>query len=273
MPISFECDQCGKAYVVSDGLAGKKAQCKQCGNRMTIPAGSAQPRTPSAVPVSRPRPIPSNVPSADDLYGLNDEPSRLPPLSSRLSGSDGASGDDEPVKKKKKKRGFFSSSAAKKPNAAGSTGTSLASKIVTGIFIFLAVAGGIRTFGLASKSDIMKFNERQFMQLNQLIGYFKSVRDVQSAGRASGPCNQLLTDMYNELSSQRLRKARLADIRAVELTLAPRIQTVEAQLTRELQRIEMIPGAPAALNIEVSFNRLLQLSAELAAENARAGMH
>jgi hypothetical protein len=37
MPISFSCGQCGKDYVVSDGLGGKRAVCKACGNRMTIP--------------------------------------------------------------------------------------------------------------------------------------------------------------------------------------------------------------------------------------------
>ena len=49
MPISFQCGQCNKPYVVSDGLAGKKAMCKQCGNRMTIPGDAATSSEPVAV--------------------------------------------------------------------------------------------------------------------------------------------------------------------------------------------------------------------------------
>ena len=41
MPISFTCGQCGKDYVVSDGLAGKRAKCKACNHPMTIPGKPA----------------------------------------------------------------------------------------------------------------------------------------------------------------------------------------------------------------------------------------
>jgi dienelactone hydrolase len=40
MAISFECEGCGKAYTVGDELGGKTGQCKQCGQRMTIPPQS-----------------------------------------------------------------------------------------------------------------------------------------------------------------------------------------------------------------------------------------
>ena len=41
MPISFECDACGKSFTVPDHLAGKKGQCKQCGARFQIPTRPA----------------------------------------------------------------------------------------------------------------------------------------------------------------------------------------------------------------------------------------
>jgi hypothetical protein len=40
MAITFECEGCGKSYTVRDDFAGKTGQCKQCGQRMTIPAES-----------------------------------------------------------------------------------------------------------------------------------------------------------------------------------------------------------------------------------------
>jgi dienelactone hydrolase len=39
MAVSFECEGCGKEYTVRDEFAGKTGQCKQCGQKMTIPLG------------------------------------------------------------------------------------------------------------------------------------------------------------------------------------------------------------------------------------------
>jgi hypothetical protein len=41
MSIQFSCPQCGKQYKVDDRLAGKSAPCKQCGQKMRIPAPAA----------------------------------------------------------------------------------------------------------------------------------------------------------------------------------------------------------------------------------------
>jgi hypothetical protein len=41
MPITFECQACGKSFSVPDHLAGKKGSCKQCGSKFQIPTGSA----------------------------------------------------------------------------------------------------------------------------------------------------------------------------------------------------------------------------------------
>ncbi len=43
MPISFECDNCGKSFTAPDKLAGRTGQCKQCGHAMTIPSASSDP--------------------------------------------------------------------------------------------------------------------------------------------------------------------------------------------------------------------------------------
>jgi dienelactone hydrolase len=40
MAITFSCEGCGKSYTVRDEFAGKTGQCKQCGQRMTIPSES-----------------------------------------------------------------------------------------------------------------------------------------------------------------------------------------------------------------------------------------
>jgi dienelactone hydrolase len=40
MAITFSCEGCGKSYTVRDEFAGKSGQCKQCGERMTIPPES-----------------------------------------------------------------------------------------------------------------------------------------------------------------------------------------------------------------------------------------
>ncbi len=68
MSISFECESCGKAYTLSDNLAGKKGKCKTCGNVMRIP-----------------QPGPTTL-TADDLYGIDDGPAApLPPKSNRAA--------------------------------------------------------------------------------------------------------------------------------------------------------------------------------------------
>lgn len=40
MPISFQCQNCGKKFSVNDNLAGKAAKCK-CGARVTVPHPAA----------------------------------------------------------------------------------------------------------------------------------------------------------------------------------------------------------------------------------------
>jgi hypothetical protein len=64
MSISFRCDGCGKVYKTSDQWAGRKVQCKQCGEPVLIPAA------------------PAEVLTLDDPYGLDEAAPTLPPRSS-----------------------------------------------------------------------------------------------------------------------------------------------------------------------------------------------
>ena len=72
MPISLSCPQCGKLYQLSDGLAGKKGRCKDCGTIFVIPAPRAGAR-PAAPP----------PPPADLFAGLDDGEAVARPAGSR----------------------------------------------------------------------------------------------------------------------------------------------------------------------------------------------
>lgn len=50
MAIEFNCPQCGKAYRVSDELAGRMAKCRECSVVMTIPAAPAGVQPASSAP-------------------------------------------------------------------------------------------------------------------------------------------------------------------------------------------------------------------------------
>ena len=43
MPIDFNCQGCGKHYRVRDEFAGRVAECKNCGQKMTVPKPEAPP--------------------------------------------------------------------------------------------------------------------------------------------------------------------------------------------------------------------------------------
>src|SRR5277367_2980723 len=97
MPISFSCGQCGKDYVVSDALSGKRAVCKACGNRMTIPGEAVTATAPVSATApqaarSSPEPAPAYEPPAGDVYGFDEAPSAPPPLMPR-TGSPAAAED------------------------------------------------------------------------------------------------------------------------------------------------------------------------------------
>jgi hypothetical protein len=292
MPISFQCGQCNKPYVVSDGLAGKKAMCKQCGNRMTIPGDAvtssessavqarpaapprpAPPRPASGVPVSRPKPVPTNEPAFDDIYGLNEAPSALPVMP-RIGGSggDSESDDDAPVKKKKKKKGFFSSSGAKKASASSGGGISGRQLLSIAVVVIFGGLGAFRGLGLSSKSEVMKFNERQLAAVTALTQALKPVNDVPTAQAASANCNQIVNAMIADLETNGRKKARVSDINTAKQEIMPRLMVAKTAFESEVRRVAMIPGVIQALNIMSSMARLDALEKELVAQNANLGL-
>jgi hypothetical protein len=63
MPITFDCEGCGKFYTVPDELAGRTARCKQCSTSMVIPKPAAK-RSAIQEGGVRARPVPPRGPTA-----------------------------------------------------------------------------------------------------------------------------------------------------------------------------------------------------------------
>jgi dienelactone hydrolase len=100
MAITFECEACGKSYTVRDEFAGKTGQCKQCGQRMTIPTesdsegygieGEARDPDPAPEPVAAPLPTRTFKPAPPSLEGrrpLFDPPGASRPKAGFFGGS------------------------------------------------------------------------------------------------------------------------------------------------------------------------------------------
>jgi hypothetical protein len=294
MPISFSCSQCGKDYLVSDGLAGKKAVCKACNNRMMIPGTAASspatqrtgsPRAangpaPAARPVSSrgpaaptARPVPvARVPEpAEDIYGLDEAPAPLPPMMPRSAGVAEATASEPPVKKKKKK-GFFSSGkkASAKSFQYSGVGTGPVRLIAIIVGVVAAAVGG---FGLASKSEVEKFAQEVVATTHKATAILQTVHDVGSAGAASAPMKQALEAMIGTFERNRNRKANKRDITEVSRRYRPQIEAAGMQFQRECQRVAMIPGALLALNIQSEISRLEAVEAEAARQGAADGIN
>ncbi|WP_435005199.1 HEAT repeat domain-containing protein [Tundrisphaera lichenicola] len=82
MAITFHCESCGKRFDVDEGLAGKRAKCKQCGLSFVIPGATfpvGKPRSPHrAMPPSHARPA-DPPPRGHDPFGFEEPPAPLPP--------------------------------------------------------------------------------------------------------------------------------------------------------------------------------------------------
>lgn len=85
--LSFSCSKCGKLYEVPDSLAGREAQCKQCGAVVKISQqGSASPDPSKMVitadPLLKPPPLPvggmSAAPAANKIVISFDPPPKPP---------------------------------------------------------------------------------------------------------------------------------------------------------------------------------------------------
>ncbi len=268
MPISFTCGQCGKDYIVSDGLAGKRAMCKACGNRMQIPGDSAVDAVAVSAPVARssspsrpaaaPPPREAPRPAADDLYGLDEAPLPLPPRAGL-----GASPADEPEapKKKKKKGGLFSSGGAKPKMDAGGLNVGL---IVRVVLLLAAVGFGLfRTFGLSSKGEVEKIAVRQLDLTDRFSDTLRSIDSVAAANLQSAKLKEILRLMTENLEKNRNKKARQSDIDAVAQRLQGRADAAKQRLMTEMTRVAMIPGALQKLDIQAPLEKLAHLEQQL----------
>jgi hypothetical protein len=281
MPISFSCVQCNKDYVVSDALAGKRAVCKACGNRMTIPgdgvavATVAAPAQPARPRPAAPAPRSAQVyePAAEDLYGFDEAPSALPPLAPRVgSGAQGV--EDEGPLKKKKKRGFFSG-GSKKKSSGGSfrlTGIGGVGGWVAVLVVF-GIISGLAGFRLIPKGDVEKFHKTLIQQRADLLGILKTVKDVPTAKAASARTKALVTQMTKLLEVEGHKKGRVNDIKELNQKYQAKHQSDVLALIGEFARMGGIPGAVEALDIQAEMNDLDRVEKSLQAEAAKQGLN
>jgi hypothetical protein len=273
MPISFSCGQCGKDYVVSDGLSGKRAVCKACGNRMTIPgaamtaaapAPEAQASRPRTVASPASRPAPAYQPPAGDVYGFDEAPTALPPMMPRTSGPAAEEASDSPIPKKKKKKGFFSSDKKKSSGSSFQfTGIGIGGApaiVVVLIVIWIGSrAGMLGKFGLASKADMEGHMKELVSVADQLTTTLQPVKTAADAARVSPTAKALLTKINNKLASLKGAKGKQEEIDEVERTWGPKLHAASFAFGREIGRIWVIPGARVALAVDAEFEQLTNM--------------
>ncbi|HEY2156320.1 MAG TPA: hypothetical protein VGH33_11870 [Isosphaeraceae bacterium] len=263
MPISFSCGQCGKDYLVSDGLAGKRAMCKACNFRMTVPG---EPATVEARPTAVARPASYNEPvaravprrpePAEDLYGLNEAAAPLPPTLPRTAYAD-ATVAEAPVKKKKKRGGFFSSSNKKAPSAPsfGPGGGGIVWLIRIVVFVAL-IGGGIGGWGLLSKSSMEGYLDKLIALANEGTSALKPVHDAATAGVVAPRVRDVFARINDTVDELKDRKGREDEVKEVERRYGLRLGAAYKSLGLELARVFSIPGAQAALGIDDQLQRL-----------------
>ncbi len=265
MPISFSCGQCGKDYAVSDGLAGKRATCKACGNKMTVPGGPpAAAAIPTAVarPASYTEPVARTVPrragpAAEDLYDLNEAASPLPPVLPRTAYADPTVAE-APVKKKKKKGGFFASSKTKtssRPSYGSGGGGGFVWLIRIAVFVVFAVCG-IGGWGLLSKSSMEGYCEKLIAMANEGTSTLKPVQDTTTAGIVASKMRDVFTRINDLIEELKDKKGREEEVNDVQRRYGSRIDAAYSTLGREVARVFSIPGAQAALGIDDQLQRL-----------------
>lgn len=241
MSISFSCSQCGKDYVVSDGLAGKSAICKACGARMTVPGAAAV--------------AAGDVPAPADAYGLDDPPPAAPPPADPMGSPLSAS----PVPKK---FGSPTYTPSKPPRSGGGIGRFIGLAVVIGFMVL----GAIGRMGLSSKSEVRAFHQKQFELGEQFVAGLKGIKDVASAKAASGPIRNTLQQMTENLEKNGRKKGRKNDVDSVAAEYKPKNAMLEQQVMAEMMRVAMIPGALDALDINEPLERLSKLETSIGQE-------
>lgn len=228
MSISFQCSQCGKDYVVSDGLAGKSAICKACGARMTVPgdatAGGKEPAT-------------------------ADSTESAPPLAAPA-----------PTAKAPEHRSF----ALTKPSGSGPGGVGRLVWVV--VVIGAAVFGAMSRMNLSSKSDVRAFFQGLVEADQQILDALKGVKDVESAKAASAPLNDIYRRKIDLVEKNRHKKGRTKDIEAATAEYKTQLESIQGQTGHEAIRVMLIPGAWDALDIKAAIERLETISEEVSKE-------
>lgn len=228
MAISFACSQCGKDYVVSDGLAGKSAICKACGARMTVPGDAANAEASEAVPIAEETAPPEAT-----------GPAAVAPAPRKFAAGP--------------------TFAPAKP--AGSRGAGRVVWLI--VIVGAAVFGGLRGAGLTSKSDVRAFHQRLYDLHTQLVATLKGVKDVPTAKAASGPAKQTLQQLIDLLDKEGRKKGRKADIKAITDEFQPKMEAVNQEFLHEYLRISLIPEAIEALDISDLMERFGKVGEEL----------
>jgi hypothetical protein len=211
MAISFSCGQCGNDYVVSDGLAGKSAICKACGARMTVP-GSGGPAGTEA---------PTEVAPSEDATPA------APPAA--------------PVTRPNAP-----------PRPASTSSPSGGGRTLIRLLVFAAAVGVAlySRMGRSTKTDVRAFHQRQVELLERVQASLKGVKDVPSAKAASGPLNQTFRELREFEAQHKDKKARKTDIDAVQKEFGPREEALQKEITGEMFRVAIIPGAMEALDLQ-----------------------
>ncbi len=283
MSIPFKCSQCGKDYLVSDALAGKRAVCKACNNRMTIPGGAAPAPSPAPMAQARPVSAPSARPAAarsaparpatanastiptakvisrgpepaHDIYGLDEAPAPLPPMMPRTPGADPTVA--EAPAKKKKKKGFFSGGKKKASSGGGFQFSGGVGVIRLIVIVVAAVGGAVGGWGLLPKSAVESFHTTLIAQRAELSGVLHSIQSADSARAAAPRVQEILTRMTKHLEDNGFKKGRKEDIQEINARYAMKHQADAQRLVGEFSRIAMIPGALDALGIQAQIQRL-----------------
>jgi hypothetical protein len=281
MPISFSCSGCSKTYLVSDGLAGKRATCKACGTRMVIPVPTAAARpvpivsanearppvrptsarpasVPAAAPVARAVPRrPEPEPPAEDIYGLEEAPSpvAMPPMMPRSAGAAEATVAEAPAKKRKKS-GFFSSGKKKSSGRSFQYSGIGVGPIRLIAIIIGAVGAAIGGWGLLPRGQVESFHTTLIAQRAELLSALQPIRDVPSAQAAGPRVQEILARMTKHLEDNGFKKGRKQDVQEVTQKYGARHQADVQRIIQELTRIAMIPGALPALGIDAQLKRL-----------------
>jgi hypothetical protein len=165
------------------------------------------------------------------------------------------------VKKKKKSKGFFASKPASK--ASSSSNSPIGGRAIWAVVVVSIGIGGF----IWSRAELSGWLDTHFTLAEKWISILKTVKDVPSAQGASPKIIDILSQISENLEKNGHKKYSKSLVKNMEDTYRDRRIRVESEVTNEMRRISMIPGAVMALNIEGPLQRLANLEQQLAAES------